>query len=147
MATEAKPPPTQAWIVETYQRLKGELDTLAQRVLEFEAKHREHSVVCETLRPLDGGRRCYQLLGGVLAERTVKEVLPVVEKNSKQYEQVCCAPWCSSPVIISLSNSQLVGALFLTCTNLSQWPGSLGCPRGLELRLVSPNDAVPVPCS
>jgi len=33
---------------------------------------------------LDGNRRCYRSIGGVLVERTVKEVLPAVENNLKQ---------------------------------------------------------------
>ena len=37
------------------------------------------SMVIETLKPVDPDRRCYHQIGGVLAERTVKEVLPVLE--------------------------------------------------------------------
>lgn len=39
------------------------------------------SMVIETLKPVDPDRRCYHQIGGVLAERTVKEVLPVLEVN------------------------------------------------------------------
>jgi prefoldin subunit 2 len=37
--------------------------------------------VAETIRPLESSRKCFQLIGGVLAERTVGEVLPLVETN------------------------------------------------------------------
>ena len=30
---------------------------------------------------MDAGRRCFRLVGGVLVERTVGEVLPAVERN------------------------------------------------------------------
>ena len=39
------------------------------------------SSVLTALKELDGDRKCYRLIGGVLAERTVKEVVPVVESN------------------------------------------------------------------
>ena len=38
-------------------------------------------LVEETLKPLDPDRRAYRLVGGVLVERTVKEVLPSVANN------------------------------------------------------------------
>jgi len=37
--------------------------------------------VLEALKPLEGDRRCYRLVGGVLVERTAAEVLPAVQKN------------------------------------------------------------------
>ena len=41
----------------------------------------EHRLVEDTLRPLDGSRRAYRLVGEVLVERTVEEVLPSVTSN------------------------------------------------------------------
>lgn len=38
-------------------------------------------LVIEALTPLEGGRRCFRLVGGVLVERTVSEVVPAVTKN------------------------------------------------------------------
>lgn len=38
-------------------------------------------LVAETIRPLDGGRKCFQLINGVLVERIVSEVLPIVDQN------------------------------------------------------------------
>ena len=38
-------------------------------------------LVEETLAPLDPDRRAYRLVGGILVERTVKEVLPSVTSN------------------------------------------------------------------
>lgn len=40
-----------------------------------------HRVVEEILQPLDPDRRAFRLVGGVLVERTVKEVLPTVSTN------------------------------------------------------------------
>ena len=38
-------------------------------------------LVEETLEPLDPDRRAFRLVGGVLVERTVKEVLPTVKEH------------------------------------------------------------------
>ena len=35
----------------------------------------------QAISPMDSGRRCFRLVGGVLVERTVGEVLPAVERN------------------------------------------------------------------
>jgi prefoldin subunit 2 len=40
-----------------------------------------HRLVEETLQPLDSKRRAFRLVGGVLVERTVGEVLPSVVTN------------------------------------------------------------------
>lgn len=33
---------------------------------------------------MDASRKCFRLVGGVLVERTVKEVLPALESNKEQ---------------------------------------------------------------
>lgn len=42
------------------------------------------SLVIETLKDVDPSRKCFRLVGGVLVERTVKEVLPALETNKEQ---------------------------------------------------------------
>lgn len=42
------------------------------------------SLVIDTLKEVDEARRCYRMVGGVLVERTVKEVLPALENNKEQ---------------------------------------------------------------
>ena len=42
----------------------------------------------ETLSPLEGERRCFRLVGGVLVERTVGEVVPAVTRNREALEEV-----------------------------------------------------------
>ena len=36
------------------------------------------------LKGVEGERRCFRLVGGVLVERTVKEVLPALQYNNEQ---------------------------------------------------------------
>ncbi|KFM75254.1 Prefoldin subunit 2, partial [Stegodyphus mimosarum] len=42
------------------------------------------SLVVDTLKDVDQDRVCYRMIGGVLVERTVKEVLPAVSHNKEQ---------------------------------------------------------------
>ena len=41
-------------------------------------------VVGETLSTVPGDRRCFRLIGGVLVERTVKEVAPALTANQEK---------------------------------------------------------------
>ena len=43
---------------------------------------RVRRVVMQTLEPLAADRRCYRMIGGVLVERTVGDVLPAVKQNA-----------------------------------------------------------------
>lgn len=45
-------------------------------------------MVVDTLEPMEGTRRAYRLVGGVLVERTVAEVLPTVKENQEGIKQV-----------------------------------------------------------
>lgn len=45
-------------------------------------------MVVDTLEPMDSSRRAYRLVGGVLVERTVGEVLPTVRANQEGIKQV-----------------------------------------------------------
>jgi hypothetical protein len=46
------------------------------------------SIVADRLRPMDSGRRAYQLIGGVLCERTVGVIAPALESNREAIEQL-----------------------------------------------------------
>lgn len=45
-------------------------------------------MVIETLKTVNEDRKCYRMIGGVLCERTVKEVLPVLQNNKEQLTKV-----------------------------------------------------------
>lgn len=45
-------------------------------------------VVIETLKEVDGGRKCYRMIGGILVEGTVKEILPNLITNSEQVNTI-----------------------------------------------------------
>jgi hypothetical protein len=57
----------------------------------------EHTLVLNAIQPLDASRKCFRLIGGVLVERTVGEVLPAVTRNKEGIEQVgTLDPWVRS---------------------------------------------------
>lgn len=39
------------------------------------------SLVIDALKNVEGNRKCFRLIGGVLVERTVSEVAPSLQKN------------------------------------------------------------------
>jgi prefoldin subunit 2 len=69
-----------------YQQMQGQLQQLYQKVGELEGEVNEYKVVTETLEKCDPTRKCFRMIGGVLVERQVKEVLPAL---AEQKSQVC----------------------------------------------------------
>ncbi|CAB3246748.1 unnamed protein product [Arctia plantaginis] len=67
-----------------FQTLRSEQRQLANKISELEMDLNEHKIVIETLRGVDKSRKCFRMVGGVLVERTVAEVLPELENNCEQ---------------------------------------------------------------
>ncbi|XP_039288686.1 probable prefoldin subunit 2 [Nilaparvata lugens] len=59
-----------------FQKLRNEQRLLANKLTEVEVDFNEHKIVIGTLQDLDGDRKCFRMFGGVLCQRTVKDVLP-----------------------------------------------------------------------
>mmetsp|Transcript_5253 Transcript_5253/g.8041 ORF Transcript_5253/g.8041 Transcript_5253/m.8041 type:complete len:128 (+) Transcript_5253:94-477(+) len=75
-------------VIAKYKELQSECQTYATKISELEQELGEHRLVEETLTPLDVKRRAFRLVGGVLVERTVGEVLPSVVSNRENLEKV-----------------------------------------------------------
>uniref|UniRef100_A0AAF6Z7N5 Prefoldin subunit 2 n=1 Tax=Bos taurus TaxID=9913 RepID=A0AAF6Z7N5_BOVIN len=71
-------------VIAGFNRLRQEQRGLASKAAELEMELNEHSLVIDTLKEVDETRKCYRMVGGVLVERTVKEVLPALENNKEQ---------------------------------------------------------------
>ncbi|CAG8637326.1 12431_t:CDS:2, partial [Acaulospora morrowiae] len=56
-----------------FNNMKSEMQAIAQKIGELEGDAEEHKAVIDTISPLNGDRKCFRLVGGVLVERTVKE--------------------------------------------------------------------------
>jgi len=72
---------SQEEIVQGFQALRNEQRTYATKVSELSADLAEHKIVIENLDNIDGDRKCYRMVGGVLVERTVKDVVPALISN------------------------------------------------------------------
>mmetsp|Transcript_26396 Transcript_26396/g.73783 ORF Transcript_26396/g.73783 Transcript_26396/m.73783 type:complete len:146 (+) Transcript_26396:80-517(+) len=78
----------QQQIIAQYQAMRNEIQSVAQKITEFEGELHEHELVIKTLEKVDPKRRCYRQVGDALVERTVAEVLPAVIKNRDGIKQV-----------------------------------------------------------
>ena len=75
-------------IVAAFEELINERDNLSAKTAELASDLAEHELVIKTLEPLDTSRKCFRLVGDVLVERTVGEVLPAVKKNRDNLSSV-----------------------------------------------------------
>lgn len=68
-------------IQQNYSRMQSELQALAQKIGELESEAEEHQLVLATLSETEPSRKCFRMVGGVLVERTVGDVLPTLQTN------------------------------------------------------------------
>jgi prefoldin subunit 2 len=61
--------------------MTSEIQQIASKVSELNLERDEHRLVFDTLSKLEPDRKAFRLIGGVLVERTVEEVLPSVTQN------------------------------------------------------------------
>ncbi|XP_058481773.1 prefoldin subunit 2 [Solea solea] len=80
--------PSAEQVVATFQKMRQEQRSMASKAAELEMEINEHSLVVDTLKDVDPSRKCFRLVGGVLVERTVKEVLPALENNKEQISKI-----------------------------------------------------------
>ncbi|XP_053604271.1 prefoldin subunit 2 [Plodia interpunctella] len=74
-----------------FQNLRTEQRQLANKISELEMDLNEHKIVIETLKGVEGSRKCFRMVGGVLVERTVAEILPELESNREQLPKALAA--------------------------------------------------------
>ncbi|XP_050440840.1 prefoldin subunit 2 [Adelges cooleyi] len=81
--------PTEEEIIQsTFNALRLEQRQLATKLSEIELDLNEHNVVIETLNKLDGKRKCFRMIGGVLVERQISDVLPTLIKNRGEMSKI-----------------------------------------------------------
>ncbi|KUI54072.1 hypothetical protein VP1G_01444 [Cytospora mali] len=88
MATQSAAAKKQQDLQMQYSTYKNTLQQLAQKIGDVEQEKEEHKAVLETLEPLSGDRKCFRMINGVLAERTVKDVVPALKTNAEGLEKV-----------------------------------------------------------
>lgn len=88
-APEPEPEPrSEQEVLARFNERRQHVAALAQRLGDLEAEAAEHALVEKALAPMDPGRRCFRMVGDVLVERTVGEVLPAVRRNREGLEGV-----------------------------------------------------------
>ena len=75
-------------VANIYGSMRAEINQYYSKITELELEVSEHSLVINAIQPLDPSRRCYRMIGGVLVERTIKEILPAVQRNKEGLEEV-----------------------------------------------------------
>ncbi|KAF9622640.1 hypothetical protein IFM89_032539 [Coptis chinensis] len=85
---DVKEPVNEQAVANLYGTMRSEISQLHTKITELEMEVSEHSLVVGAIQPLDPSRRCYRMIGGVLVERTIKEVLPAVQHNKAGLEEV-----------------------------------------------------------
>ncbi|KNC84389.1 hypothetical protein SARC_03382 [Sphaeroforma arctica JP610] len=68
--------------------MRQEQQSIANKISDLEIQRSEHELVVKTLKTVPGDRKCYRMVGEVLTERTVVEVLPAVETNCAGIKKV-----------------------------------------------------------
>ena len=79
---------SQEQIIMKFNQLRQEQRMLANKYTELEVEVSEHNAVIDTLKKVDGKRKCFRSVGGILVERTVQDVLPALENNKVQIQGV-----------------------------------------------------------
>uniref|UniRef100_A0A5B6ZCH3 Putative prefoldin subunit 2 n=1 Tax=Davidia involucrata TaxID=16924 RepID=A0A5B6ZCH3_DAVIN len=85
---DGKEPMNEQAVANLYGGMRAEINQIYSKITELEMEASEHSLVINAIQPLDPSRRCYRMIGGVLVERTIKEVLPAVQRNKEGLEEV-----------------------------------------------------------
>jgi len=75
-------------IYSQFMNLRNEQRNLVNNLSTLELDLKEHKTVIDTLKTVDENRKCFRLIGGVLAEQTVKETLPNLMQNRAQLEKL-----------------------------------------------------------
>ncbi|VFQ85303.1 unnamed protein product [Cuscuta campestris] len=83
-----EPPINEQMVANIYGSLRSEMNQIYSEITKVEMEASEHTLVMNAIQPLDPSRRCYRLIGGVLVERTVKDVLPAVQRNKQGLDEV-----------------------------------------------------------
>lgn len=147
-----------------YSKMRAQISTIAQKIHELDQERNEYeyvmlyiskwsnqsnyqyylplicvsvfssSLVVKALDPMDKERKCFRLVGGVLVERTVKEVLPAIAHNLEGV-RICDSSWVMltdclivshiSNIYYSFISDRLRSSLLLLWINSRLWRSKL----------------------
>merc|ERR1712060_249439 len=64
-----------------YMTVKNEYTALFKSVISLEEDKKEHLLVYDTIKDLDATRKCWRMVGGVMVERTIGEIMPPLKEK------------------------------------------------------------------
>ncbi|CAG5113703.1 Oidioi.mRNA.OKI2018_I69.chr2.g7793.t1.cds [Oikopleura dioica] len=73
--------PSKEELIQHFQLLCNQQRQLQTKLAEIRMEKGEHEIVAETLKNVSADRKCWRLVGGVLTERNVGDVLPALENQ------------------------------------------------------------------
>ncbi|CAD7950524.1 unnamed protein product [Amoebophrya sp. A120] len=79
--------PSQEQLQQAYQQIESEIGQMIQKIADLDQEKREHELVLVAMKGVPDDRRCCRMVGGILAERTVKDVRPQVDDNKGKIEK------------------------------------------------------------
>ncbi|EYU45658.1 hypothetical protein ABFS82_14G017500 [Erythranthe guttata] len=85
---DSREPLNEQAVANIYGSMRTDINQIYSKITELEMEVSEHSLVINAIKPLDPSRRCYRMIGGVLVERTIQEVMPAVNRNKEGLEEV-----------------------------------------------------------
>ncbi|KAL8121754.1 prefoldin subunit 2-like [Apium graveolens] len=88
MASKGAEPVNEQAVATIYGNMRAGINQVYSKITGLEMEVSAHSLVINAIKPLDQSGRCYRMIGGVLVERTIKEVFPVVQHNKEGLEMV-----------------------------------------------------------
>jgi prefoldin subunit 2 len=66
-----------------YNAYKNQLQQIAAKIGDLETEVDEHSLVISSISELPPQRKAFRMIGGVLVEKTVGEVIPALKTNQE----------------------------------------------------------------
>ncbi|XP_018331059.1 prefoldin subunit 2 [Agrilus planipennis] len=80
--------PTPEEVINGFNQLRLDQRNIATKVAELELEENEHKMVIETLKQVNEDRTCYRMVGGVLMQKKVKDILPVLQLNQTKLAEL-----------------------------------------------------------
>jgi len=105
------------------QQMRDRCQEMVRQINELDMDNNEHRLVVEALTPLDPGRKCFRMVGSVIVERTVSEVLPAVQKNKDQISTTM------TKLMETLKIQQTAAEEFAAKHRLTEKPGSAAAAK------------------
>lgn len=54
---------------------------LINKITELQQEAKEHQLVLDAFKTVEPTRKCFRMIGGILVERTVRDIQPSLEEN------------------------------------------------------------------